>query len=389
MLDFDIYSDKDRAAAVHQELAALKKPPTQSQLETMANYILFGKDENGQNAVDRKEVQIQTKYNSYKKKNTESLEALIESPTFNEADVQPIHRSIYKNPKPTLDKTLPELQPLLRVIESYESQLEDLSNLPQTKEVKDRIYNLKHLLISLRRDQYAVQDIVKEPLQLVHHNNYASEPFSDTMTDNIGPLGLKIGHTTRFDNPKEDHSLASSEDLYNPNERGINFEDPTHIYFLLESYESLIKKGWRNPYINAKYVAETLDWYISQVPFDPSRLDIIRLKKYHCSNNKIREYINKTYGTKYSENYISTIYTKEICRKIAAAVTLHKEKWENRFNPKLWKKCSCCGQWKLKDAREFIRRKSSEDGFTSRCKMCDREKKIERKKKKLEQLEKK
>ena len=53
----------------------------------MANYILVGKDENGQNAVDRKEVQIQTKYNSYKKKNTESLEALIESPTFNEADV--------------------------------------------------------------------------------------------------------------------------------------------------------------------------------------------------------------------------------------------------------------------------------------------------------------
>lgn len=30
MLDFDIYSDKDRAAAVHQELAALKRPPTQS-----------------------------------------------------------------------------------------------------------------------------------------------------------------------------------------------------------------------------------------------------------------------------------------------------------------------------------------------------------------------
>ena len=63
MLDFDIYSDKDRAAAVRQELAALKRPPTQSQLETMANYILFAKDENGQNAVDRKEVQIQTNAN--------------------------------------------------------------------------------------------------------------------------------------------------------------------------------------------------------------------------------------------------------------------------------------------------------------------------------------
>ena len=66
MLDFSIYSDVDRSKAVYSELENLKKPPTQSQLETMANYILFGKDENDQNAVDRGEVQIQTKYNSYK-----------------------------------------------------------------------------------------------------------------------------------------------------------------------------------------------------------------------------------------------------------------------------------------------------------------------------------
>lgn len=61
-------------------------------------------------------------------------------------------------------------------------------------------------------------------------------------------------------------------------------------------------------------------------------------------------------------------------------MTLHKDKWLNRFNPQLWKKCSCCGEWKLKDAREFVRKKNSEDGFTSRCKMCDRKKKLEKSK---------
>ena len=58
MLDFDIYSDTDRTKAVYEELDSLKKPPTQSHLDTMANYILYGKDENGLNAVDRGEVEI-------------------------------------------------------------------------------------------------------------------------------------------------------------------------------------------------------------------------------------------------------------------------------------------------------------------------------------------
>ena len=379
MLNFDIYSDADRTLAVEDELSKLTKPPTQSQLETMANYILFGKDSNGQNAVERGEVQIQTKYASYRKKKEESLDELTNSPTFNEAELQPVHRTIYKKPKPELDKTIPEMQPLLETIASYESQLEDLAQLPQTKEVKDRIYNLKHLLISARKEQYSLQEIVRPPLQLVSYNHQTPEPYIDTLCENIGPLGLKIGNLTRFVNPKEDKNKATLQDFYDPTKKGINFEDPMHIYFLLEAYESLYERGLDNPYINAKYLIETLDWYIEQVPFDQNRLDIINLKKRHWPNSQIRKYLNEKYGFNYSENYISTIYTKEICRKIATQVTLHKEKWEKRFEPGIWKRCSCCGEWKLKDAREFVRRKNSEDGFTSRCKLCDRKKKLAKK----------
>ena len=53
MLDFDIYSDTDRTKAVYEELDSLKKPQTQSQLDTMANYNLYEKDKNDLNAVDR------------------------------------------------------------------------------------------------------------------------------------------------------------------------------------------------------------------------------------------------------------------------------------------------------------------------------------------------
>lgn len=52
-LDFSIYSSKDR-------LEAIKSIPletlTKSELETITNYVLYGKDEDGTSSVDRKEI---------------------------------------------------------------------------------------------------------------------------------------------------------------------------------------------------------------------------------------------------------------------------------------------------------------------------------------------
>lgn len=54
-LDFNIYSSKDRLEAIqHIPLEQL----TPKELETVSNYILYGKDEDGTSIVDRKEVQI-------------------------------------------------------------------------------------------------------------------------------------------------------------------------------------------------------------------------------------------------------------------------------------------------------------------------------------------
>ena len=384
MLDFSIYSDQERCKAVTSELGSIVHP-TNAQLEMMANYILYGKDQNDQNAVDRKEVYIPTKYNSYKKRRVDSLDELKELPTFNEADLQPIHRSIYKNPKPELDLSAPEMEPILYTIAQYESQIEDLKNLPETQEIRTKIYNLNHMLIELRREQYAFQDILKQPIKLISYNQPYKDPISDTLCENIGPMGLKIGELTRFVNPKEDKSYAIVEDFFDSAREGLNLENPTHIYLILQSYETLYEKSIDNPFINAKYLVETIDWYISQVPFDQSRLDIIYFKKHHYPNSYIRQYLKEHYGKNYSENYISTIYTKEICKKIAAAVTLVKDRWESRFKPNNWKVCSCCGQWRLKDPREFIRKRNSDDGYAARCKVCDRKKKNERLKRKEEE----
>ena len=184
----------------------------------------------------------------------------------------------------------------------------------------------------------------------------------------------------RFCAPRDDHTDNTVETFYDPSKEGIDLENPIHIYQILEIYEQLYERSIDNPYVNAKYLVETIDWLIDQVQFDESRVDIIRMKKAHKSNNVIRAVLHEKYGYNYSENYISTIYTKEICKKIADQMGLVRERWESRKNPSVWKKCSCSGEWKLKDAREFVRRKNSEDGFTSRCKVCDKKKKLEKKK---------
>lgn len=52
-LDFSIESAKDRLAAIKSiDLSKLNK----TELETVSNYVLYGKDEDGTSSVDRKEI---------------------------------------------------------------------------------------------------------------------------------------------------------------------------------------------------------------------------------------------------------------------------------------------------------------------------------------------
>ena len=52
-LDFDIPTSKGRLNAIKDsDLASL----TKTELETISNYVLYGKDEDGKSVVDRKEV---------------------------------------------------------------------------------------------------------------------------------------------------------------------------------------------------------------------------------------------------------------------------------------------------------------------------------------------
>jgi hypothetical protein len=98
-------------------LAKLNK----TELETVTNYVIYGKDEDGTSSVDRKEIQIQTKFNSYKKNTPiQSLDELMESPTFDESSLK-TPTTKYTKPKAHIDlekaNTIPEFKELRQEIE--------------------------------------------------------------------------------------------------------------------------------------------------------------------------------------------------------------------------------------------------------------------------------
>ena len=98
-LDFKLVTTEERAAFLEQYLRQPQfttRPPTEDELETMGNYVLWGKDPaTGLNAKQSKLIDIETKYKTWdKNSNTESLEALMEMPTFNEGALTAIGSAV-------------------------------------------------------------------------------------------------------------------------------------------------------------------------------------------------------------------------------------------------------------------------------------------------------
>ena len=189
-LDFSIIRDTDRTTAVYEILDKLEKDPSPTELEQMASYILYGKDENGQNSIQRNEtIDKDKRYKSYKTKDdyVESLDEILEQPGFNEEQVRSAYkRDAYKVFKPTIEqpkydkKTGEMIDPgdsdIPGMIEQWEisarwQRMLDVAKgkiPPQEGDtlVTDpyRIYQLKHNLIDIRKHQYYLKDAYKPTL---------------------------------------------------------------------------------------------------------------------------------------------------------------------------------------------------------------------------------
>lgn len=394
-LDFSIPSvegRRDYICKVIEDLTNQGYTPADSELELFSNYILYGKDNDGTSAVDRKEIQINTKYKTYKKKDDQSLDELSEMPGFSESTAINNNPIQYRVKKSKFDrekvKNIPELQPLFEQIDELdnllraydgklESNEENKQYIEKAKQLSTQsVYRMRHLLVELRREQYTIKDFYHPVLQqLPVHSFYrggetdSSIPWQEGVYE-IAPLGFYYPGMKRFENPKE-----AEEKDYQFNEGApfiLDFRKPEHIYELFEMYLELETAELDDPESTLTPLLNTLHFYIDHAPLTEEQREILYYKIHRVPNNDIARIINTKYETNHTLNYISTIYKQRICSIIADYVVYHYGEYCSRYDPFRWKKCITCGKIKLKDPRNFVRKTRSSDGLANRCKECDK-----------------
>lgn len=380
-LDFTIESSEDRKNFIAKhDLSKL----TQKELELCSNYILYGKDDGLTSVVDRKEVQIKPKFSSYSKKEPLSLDALLETPTFNTNLLQ-ANPTIYKNTKPKIDKE--KIQNIPEIKELWE-QIERTQELLNNKDLdSNQTYYLKHHLIELRRQQYYLTNLFFPPITL-HQNKlyYFEDTIKIQMNYPVFPRGVMAKENDPyFINPRLDKKTkAKSVDSYlekikNSGKPFFNFLDKTHIYYLILSYWDIKMAIEQIPDSPLHNLLWTLDFYIEKANLSPQQLLIVNDKKIRMSNKEIGKHLKKELDIAHQENYISTIWNK-ITQQIAAAAELNYDEWLNKDFDKAWKVCNHCGKELLRDPRIFVRKTKALDGLTTTCKICDKKKRTEGKK---------
>ena len=428
-LDFSIQSTDGRRDFVNEYVTQpqfQRTPLTTDELETIANYILWGKDSDGLNVTQRGEIQIETRNKTWQRDDTESLDALMESPTFSEASLRRpteartrVAREVFDRKK-TLNECptylVPVFEDLFKRIDRIELMLnyyefshgrrkeppraallkrftqEELTNAEATASKWSQFKYLKqrHLIVELRREQFTLRDTYVEK----HVRHTPPEPEIDPIDPDfdaeipVFPLGLSagpIGGLIFREEEKLNPSTYTDADLEKilkfywdkkTSARPAIFFDFTnleHVYELFGQLNELEDSIGALPVnSNLGKLLDTLKYYIQMTDLTEAQREILDLKINKTKNLDIAGLINKKYNKSYTANYISTIFRQKIIPRINETAEFHAKIVENLSFPENFKKCTGCGKVLLIDPDKFVRKSRSKDGFSTRCKICDR-----------------
>ena len=420
----------------------LSSPPNEDELETLANYILWGKNEEGQNIEQEGLVELPRRNSTWTSQNVESLDELTESPTFNENVLFSLNSKLpSKKTREVFSRTnvrssapaslLPIFETLWRQIDEIELTLNfyELEHGKRTKDprkelldvfteedrtkIRQRALNinqfhylkLRHLLVELRREQYTIKDSYSERV-LLHNSNPPIQEENDKTFDSdipIWPLGLnsdnqlskllfrkfdalaadkvsekELKQISKFYWEKENEKLAWTKNSF-------DFENLESVYQLFLQLEELGEEE-QEFFSTTNLLIKTLWFYIEEAELTDIQREILNLKIKKEKNQDIAFYINKKYGKTYTVNYISTIFRQKIIPAINNAASYHKQIIRSLPFDEEFKVCTKCGRRLLRDPINFVRKSRAKDGLSNHCKACDKREREEKKKKEGEKI---
>ena len=278
---------------------------------------------------------------------------------------------------------------LLRLPQKYKKRGDEFA-----REINSHRYSkLRRLLIDKRQEQYALRD------------SYAPTMYSTAISDvkyygstgnGVAVLPMGLMGNRRIDSVIFNKSAAADAfrgstilaieaeiarvtkpDFTNDAAGVLDFRNIDHISLMVYSIVDLREKVDEVEGLEEKEflssLIKTYDFYVEYANLKEVPRYVLACKEEGLSNSEIAMTTNELFGTTYAQNYISTIFTKQVCSIISEGAALH-------FDTILsmpqgignFKKCRVCGNRLLLDDRNFNRQRSQLDGYMTKCKICNK-----------------
>lgn len=408
-LDYSIERDTDRLHAVEEILDTLETNPTPSELEQMASYILYGKDEDGKNSVQRGETTDSDKrYKSFQKAadKLHSLDEIIDNPLSDQLSLKTLdERYIYTKKKPIIarpkynketgelidpgDSDIPGIQELWdridyieHVVAINEGKIPDDGTVTILQD-SYRLYQLKHMLIDMRRHQYYLKDSYKPTLHFVAIQQPQPQTYnldSDAeywMTYDQWEHRVNNSYFNYSKNIDDYESKVTPEGIFVKwivRHQNFDWENPKHIRALIYHYSDIYMQLWDKLHSWGRTLIFDFDHYEEMANLSPVREYILLRKIDKASHSTILQELQEKFGLVYNENHLSNILNKEIPEKIAIAATKHRLEVETPDSMK--KVCFRCKRLLPKNKLFFGVNNSRKDHWASNCKECERKRRI-------------
>jgi len=424
-LDWNLQTRPERNQFVSSYLKTITYTPNEEELDMMGKYILWGKDpQTGLNG--RQEgLELETSSRTWDSSQPESLEALLESPTFNESMLRASSKPAYKVPRLQFSREearqkappnlLAQLEQLWAQIDETDLIIEfwEIDHNRRTKPPREKLISrfsapdleafkqraaslnmfqflkLKHLLVELRRQQYTLRDYYAPSIlgatTPVYHED---ETFLWGEDINVEPLSFidkpdlwaKLLRKDRFPEPQdfqEEELRVLSDWLWSSGSqcaRTFKFNDPAHLVSWVEHLGDLRAAAESKPNLesNLKWILDLWDTYVALAPLKDFQRIILKGKELKWDNARIVSAIESAGGRHYTLNYISTLYRQSILPTIAETANLHAETVRNLMFEEEFKTCLDCGRTLLRSSNNFMKKSKNKDGLSPRCKQCDK-----------------
>lgn len=431
-LDWALYTSIERSDFVKEYVEGetfCNKPPTEEELETMGNYMLWGKNEEGKNVEQEGLVEIPRRYSTWSAREIESLDELTEVPTFNENSIYSLtskaptkkvrevfsREEVRKNAPASLlvyfEDLWANIDEIDLTINFYELRSGKRKNDPrkellsvftptQQQKIREKASSLnqfkylkmRHLLVELRREQYTLRDsYCAQILQRGTHCAPAEEnerTFGEEIP--VYPLGLinqeKISEllfkpfNQLYPENFSEEDLQKVSSFYWEIDRQrklpkaakyFDFTDLETVYELFSELENLEEKE-KSFFSTTSNLLKTLSFYIQEADLTEVHEVILDLKIRKVKNQEIAQYVNYNFGKTYTANYISTIFRQKIIPIINKTAEYHIMIVGSLPFDEEFKKCTKCGRTLLRDPINFVRKSRAKDGLSNHCKVCDK-----------------